>query len=380
MASFAALLQTLGGAASNAATAKQQNTEEALHKKQIYSQLEDAAMRREHLRRVIQQMTANPQAKQIADIEDAIHRKLTDVEKQRMFGIAPKEFSPLTGRKIAYTTVPDPDNPGMGIKRAYDATTGEVLSEEPTFVASLAPTESRKFKQVTDLQGNTYLVPVTESSGKVIPGAGKSPAGPLGRKPSDSTASPTAAKPATARGTIATNPTARTAADGSPLPRGAVRVGHKPLSVAERRTLGDVQQITSRINQTLSMFELNPKLKKDNSPITPFVDWMEYSRGHFAPSDPVRLRLIQAAAFLSVKGAAPFAGLGRGKYVLENVQKHLPLPNDSPKLFYEKLRFLRDASVDARKALLDPFAEPEGASAAPEATGGTINGKPVGGK
>lgn len=136
------LLQTLGGAVTARARAKQEATAEALQKKQIYSALEDAALRREHLRKIMAQMSANPDAIRIANMEKVLGRKLTDVEKLRELGIAPKEFNPTTGRHIAYTTIPDPNNPGMGIKRAYYADTGEVLSEEPTVIPSLAPKDT----------------------------------------------------------------------------------------------------------------------------------------------------------------------------------------------------------------------------------------------
>jgi len=93
MASFAALLQTLGGVANSTAKAKQELSEEDVRKKQVYSQLESAALQREHLKQVMRLAQQNPQAKAISDMESVLRRPLTDVEKQRFFGVAPKELA-----------------------------------------------------------------------------------------------------------------------------------------------------------------------------------------------------------------------------------------------------------------------------------------------
>jgi len=93
MATLASLLQTLGDVGQSFAKAKQERAEEDLKKKQVYSQLESAALQRDHLRQIMRLAEGNPQAKQIADVEAAIGRKLTDVEKQRYFSVAPKEIA-----------------------------------------------------------------------------------------------------------------------------------------------------------------------------------------------------------------------------------------------------------------------------------------------
>jgi len=93
MATLASLLQTLGGVGTSYAKAKEELSEEDIRNKQVYSQLESAALQRDHLRQIMRLAEGNPQAKQIADVEAAIGRKLTDLEKQRYFNVAPKEIA-----------------------------------------------------------------------------------------------------------------------------------------------------------------------------------------------------------------------------------------------------------------------------------------------
>lgn len=263
----------------------------------------------------------------MAAVEKAIGRKLSDDEKQRYFKIAPS--NPKASKFGSF--VPDKDSPTGFSREILDGTTLDPTGRKDYGMpAGAIPTVRTGFKVMTDAAGNQFLVPVTTTTSKAgTKGAGGSGAPAASGNKTES---------------------------GSDLPKGAVPFGHKPISATERRALGDIKQIQGRITQTEALFNRSPDLKEDNSPITPAIDWLEYSKGHFAPSDPVRLKLIQDAAFLSLKGAAPFVTLGRGKYLLEQAQKHLPLPNDSPKLIYDKIQWLKDAAADAEKFTRDPFA------------------------
>lgn len=263
----------------------------------------------------------------LAAVEKAIGRKLSDDEKQRYFKIAPP--NPKASKFGSF--VPDKDSPTGFSREILDGTTLEPTGRKDYGMpAGGLSTVTTKFQKMTDRDGSEYLVPVTTESHKA------------GAKNVPSVSAP-----------ASTNKNDKT---GTTLPKGAISFGAKPISATERRALGDIRQIQGRITQTEALFNRSPDLKEDNSPITPAIDWLEYSKGHFAPSDPVRLKLIQDAAFLSLKGAAPFVTLGRGKYLLEQAQKHLPLPNDSPKLIYDKIQWLKDAAADAEKFTRDPFA------------------------
>lgn len=126
MATLAALFQTLGDVGQSYSKARQEQADEDIKKKQIYSQLESAALQREHLKKIIQQMSANPQAKAISDIESAIGRKLSDTEKQRYFGVAPKEVS----GKVATKLIQDPASKTGWSFVSYDPLSGVEYSRQ----------------------------------------------------------------------------------------------------------------------------------------------------------------------------------------------------------------------------------------------------------
>lgn len=273
----------------------------------------------------------SPIEQTITAAEKSLGRKLTDEEKQRAYKIAPP--NPKAAKFGSF--IPDKGSP-TGFKRAI--LDGSTLEPTGRFDYGLPPGELPKertsYKTMTDAAGNQFLVPVTTTSGPAKGGAhaGVGKGAGSGKK----------------------------AEDGSDLPAGAIAFGHKPISAAERKSLGDIKQIQGRIKQAEALFDRAPDLKEDNNPVSQAINWLEYSKGHFAPSDPIRLKLIQDAAFLSLKGAAPFVTLGRGKYLLEQAQQHLPLPNDSPKLIYDKIQWLKGAATDAEKFTKDPFASGEG--------------------
>lgn len=384
-----AILQTLAGTGDAIARAKQMKTEEQAARDALIEQLATSKQNRAlserkmkvdelyaskysptgSLSHLQQKSVALPDGTSILINFDPNTGRSYDMQGNLVTDIKPKPPAPKTVHYGAWQP-PDKGTPIIGGMKMWQRDMVDPITGMPTGRkqyglpnTSVLPNVRHLFKQETDQEGHVFLVPVTESSERTVPGGGASI--PPTLAPQDHVIKKLAGgKSATA----STTPPQATPG----MPRGSIPVGHKPLSVAERKTLADVQQIAGRTDSTLSIFAQHPELKNDNSPITPFLNWMEYSRGHYAPSDPMRLKLIQAAAFLSVKGAAPFTGLGRGKYVLEQVQKHLPQPNDSPKLFYEKLQFLNTLAKDTRKSILDPFAPPEGDSQGQPREEGTI--------
>jgi hypothetical protein len=272
---------------------------------------------------------ADPEELSVSAIEKQLGRKMSDEEKQRFFKIAPP--NPKAAKFGSF--IPAKDSPTGYKREILDGTTLKPTGEfDYGMPPGAIPTVRTGFKVMTDAAGNQFLVPVTTTTSK-----GNAPASAGGG--SGKGGAPTKTE------------------SGSDLPKGAIAFGHKPLSATERRALGDIKQIQSRIDLTMALFDRAPDLKQDNSPIAPATNWLEYSKGHFAPSDPIRLKLIQDAAFLSLKGAAPFVTLGRGKFLLEQAQKHLPLPNDSPKLIYDKIVWLKEAAAEAGKYTADPFTE-----------------------
>ncbi len=68
--------------------------------------------------------------------------------------------------------------------------------------------------------------------------------------------------------------------------------------------------------------------------------------------------------------------MGRGKYTFDKVQQHLPKPNDTPALMYDKVKWLRDNVIpDMENAIKNPslLNQPNAAGA----LGGASGGDPV---
>lgn len=228
------------------------------------------------------------------------------------------------------------------------------------------PLVRQVYKKITGPDGVTeYYIPVTESSAKEVPptGGASSPVPPAGG------ATPSA-PPRRGKGT--------TAKAGTPspsgVPRGAISAGRK-LNTQERQSLATAQQMRGGVARMVSTIE-SAGLQNDNSPITPFINWIEYSKTHFEPDDPVRAQLIKDAALIGLQGVAPFIRIGRGKYIYEKAQQHLPQPNDSPKLLYDKVKWLRDNVIDDFITYtLNPMGD---TTSAPQVEGEVeINGKTI---
>lgn len=224
--------------------------EEALRKKQIYSALEDAALRREHLRRVIAQMSQNPQAKAIGDIESAIGRRLTDVERQRYFGVAPKE---LAG-KVATKLIQDPASKTGWSFVSYDPMTGTEYSRQLDAPPQrgLIESETTTTDPLTGLTTVSRRKPIIGGAGGVggearsASPAGKPAAQPAAsltrpQSPLDVITSPPAGKPRLAdqrpgagplarRSAPATSPTSAAGAPGAPRALPLDADGHIPAS------------------------------------------------------------------------------------------------------------------------------------------------------
>lgn len=63
--------------------------------------------------------------------------------------------------------------------------------------------------------------------------------------------------------------------------------------------------------------------------------------GHGVDTGPLNDAINQYAAFVKIAGASPWAKIGRGRWIMQQVQEHLPDPSkDSPGLMYQKLNTL----------------------------------------
>ena len=160
--------------------------------------------------------------------------------------------------------------------------------------------------------------------------------------------------------------------------------GMKPgvkLTAQEQRIFDLTKQIEPKIDQLKSLIEKN-NLQDAGGPLDKFESWREwtvYSMG--MKPEQLRSDLIKASAALRVMGAAPWMSIGRGKYLYEEVSKHLPNPSDSPGLLYDKAQFLKGIIDEARDSLPENAVGVGGEripGAAP--SGGATNAPPPGAK
>lgn len=119
---------------------------------------------------------------------------------------------------------------------------------------------------------------------------------------------------------------------------------------AQQKAIQDSINTVRPMLDTLDATLDSANLKSDNSPVGSRFAWFEYNRLGMAPGGPKGDLLKQAAA-LQIMGAAPWVRIGRGKYIYENIVKHLPSPTDSPKNLWEKSQFLRKILDEQEQAL-----------------------------
>src|SRR5215831_311751 len=123
-----ALLSTLSDLFASGAKAKGELSAEADARKKLYSDLETSALQREHLRQQMRlaEYPPNELERQIRTMEKAMGRPLTDVEKERAFGIAPKESS----LKVATKLVQDANSKTGWSFVSYDPISGAEYSRQ----------------------------------------------------------------------------------------------------------------------------------------------------------------------------------------------------------------------------------------------------------
>ena len=94
------------------------------------------------------------------------------------------------------------------------------------------------------------------------------------------------------------------------------------------------------------------------------------------PSDPELGNIIRNVALLQIQGAAPWTRIGRSQYTFKVIQKHLPVPTDTPKLLYDKVKWLKENVIPSSvNATMNPAGvggvKQPASSAAPKPPGST---------
>jgi hypothetical protein len=125
------------------------------------------------------------------------------------------------------------------------------------------------------------------------------------------------------------------------------------LTVGEQRLKDIVKQIEPKVDQLQKLIEDNKLTDSGGigSALGQRYEFGKYKMG--IKPDKVHSDLIKAAAALQVMGAAPWMQIGRGKYMFETITQHLPSPNDSPALLYDKAQFLKGIVAEAKQSMPD---------------------------
>ncbi len=194
-------------------------------------------------------------------------------------------------------------------------------------------------------------------------------------------AAPPAGNGAQRRGAAVKNPTPSSAGTTQAAPNGYAGkiLGPAKLNTADRSVLESDQQLTDSVGQVLPLLE---KMKDKNSLIDRGkmeLAWQQYKHG-MSPSDPELGEVIRNVALLQIQGAAPWTRIGRSKYTFDVIQKHLPAPTDTPKLLYDKVKWLKDNVIPSSvNATLSPAGVGGAKPAAPVSSAAPSNPPPSGG-
>lgn len=125
------------------------------------------------------------------------------------------------------------------------------------------------------------------------------------------------------------------------------------LTTAEKKQVDDIHTVEPLVARMKDYLEQNQLIDAGGiqDRIKSGIEWARYRSG-LPPSDPKLGKLIQLAAALKIKGAAPLiSAVGRSKYAYEQIVQHLPETTDTPALLYKKVMFLAPLLEDAKSSL-----------------------------
>jgi hypothetical protein len=252
-----------------------------------------------------EQAHANTPAGQRARVEQALGRKMTDEETERLFKIAPPssaaspyELKLDNNRELVWM----PKDPRSGLKPIKSGVRGPVPSSNnfpsgPTTVEGYAESVRRgdiTLPQVPQkLRGDVI---------KYMQGHGETP----GRK--------------------------RTAQE-----------------IQQIHAINKVKPVVARLRELIEARKMQG-VNGYGDILTAQKNWQLYSHGK-KPAEPYA-SMIKDAAALRIMGAAPWVSIGRGRYLFDEIQKHLPNPAwDTPAQLYDKMQFLQGILQDAETDL-----------------------------
>lgn len=145
-----------------------------------------------------------------------------------------------------------------------------------------------------------------------------------------------------------------------PVVPGMSDAAHRKLQTTQdRQVLESSKQIISAVDDLLPQLEA---IKNQNGPLDLAKQDMEFGKYKLGmnPSGDWA-NIFENAALLDVVGASIWSRIGRSRYTFEVIRQHLPKPTDSPKLMYEKVKWLKENVVPAaQQAILHPQPDDSG--------------------
>jgi hypothetical protein len=138
---------------------------------------------------------------------------------------------------------------------------------------------------------------------------------------------------------------------------GPARLGQQDRGVLEADSM--LQDIARRLLPNLEPLK-NMNSLADRARVE--LAWQQYQAG-FEPSDKTLGPLIKDVAMIGIAGAAPWVRLGRNKYQFQVIEKHLPHPSDTPKLMYDKIKWLNENVIpSSQRSILNSPGKTTGAT------------------
>jgi hypothetical protein len=152
-----------------------------------------------------------------------------------------------------------------------------------------------------------------------------------------------------------------TSSQAGPVVPGLSNLANKKIQTTQdRQVLESGKQIISAVDDLLPLLE---KRKNEGGVMDAGKQYMQFEayKMGIPPSDPELTKIFEESALLGVVGASIWSRIGRSKYTFEIIQQHLPKPTDTPKLMYDKVKWLKDNVVPAaQEAIKNP--QPDAAS------------------
>jgi hypothetical protein len=136
----------------------------------------------------------------------------------------------------------------------------------------------------------------------------------------------------------------------------------KYMTTQERGDYEATLKAGKAADDLIKFLEQNKLTNENNMIFGPHSAFMQHIRfwayQNGMKPEQVSQMLFQSGGTVDVLGAAPWARIGRGRYLFDTIQVHLPKPSDTPAKMYENAKWLRDHvimdSMDALSGMVGP--------------------------